>query len=98
MFNSFATPWTVARQASLAMEFSRQEYWNGLPFPSTGDPPDPGIEPTSPADRFFTSEPPGKPFIFKYLFQKQLFLGEDLAIFIFYEMCVTFLSIHRYVS
>ena len=45
----FETPWTVARQAPLAMEFSRQEYWSGLPFPSLGDLPDQGIEPTSPA-------------------------------------------------
>ena len=42
-------PWTVAHQAPLSMEFSRQEYWNGLPFPSPGDLPDPGIEPGSPA-------------------------------------------------
>ena len=46
---SFATPWTVARQAPLSMEFSRQECWSGLPFPSSGDLPDPGIEPGSPA-------------------------------------------------
>ena len=39
----FETPWTVAYQASLSMGFSRQEYWNGLPFPSPGDLPDPGI-------------------------------------------------------
>ena len=45
----FATPWTVARQAPLALGFPRQEYWSGLPFPSPGDLPDPGIEPTSPA-------------------------------------------------
>ena len=45
----FATPWTVAHQAPLSVEFSRQEYWSGLPFPSTGDLPDPGIEPRSPA-------------------------------------------------
>ena len=43
------TLWTVARQAPLFMEFSRQEYWSGLPFPSPGDLPDPGIEPMSPA-------------------------------------------------
>ena len=42
-------PWTVACQAPLSMEFSRQEYWSGLPFPSPGDLPDPGIEPGSPA-------------------------------------------------
>ena len=56
-----ATPWTVAHQASPSMGFSRQEYWSGLPFPSPGDLPDPGIEPRSPtleADAL-TSEPPG---------------------------------------
>ena len=55
----FATPWTVARQAPLSMGFSRQEYWSGLPFPSPGDLPDPGIKPVSLASpvlagRFFT--------------------------------------------
>ena len=45
----FVTPWTVSHQASLSMEFSRQEYWSGLPFPSAGDLPDPGIESASPA-------------------------------------------------
>ena len=49
MSNSFATPWTAAHQAPLRMEFSRQEYQSGLPFPSPGDQPDLGIEPTSPA-------------------------------------------------
>ena len=44
-----AIPWTVVYQASLSMGFSRQEYWSGLPFPSPGDLPDPGIEPRSPA-------------------------------------------------
>ena len=59
----FATPWIVAYQASLSMGFSRQEYWSGLPFPSPGDLPDPGIEPRSPVLRADTllSEPPGKP-------------------------------------
>jgi len=42
-----ATPWTVACQAPLAMGFSRQEYWSGLPFPPSGDLPNPGIEPES---------------------------------------------------
>ena len=42
-----AIPWTVARQAPLSMEFFRQEYWSGFPFPSPGDFPDPGIEPRS---------------------------------------------------
>ena len=58
----FATPWTVAYQAPLSMEFSRQEYWSGLPFPSPGDLPDPGIESRSPALQAdaLPSEPPGK--------------------------------------
>ena len=47
----FATPWTVIHQASLSMEFSRQEYWSGLPFPSPGELPNPGIEPWSPASQ-----------------------------------------------
>ena len=58
-------PWTVAHQASPSMGFCRQEYWSGLPFPSRGDLPNPGIEPRYPtleADTL-TSEPPGKPFI-----------------------------------
>ena len=45
----FATPWPVARQAPLSMGFSRQEYRSGLPFPSPGNLPNPGIEPGSPA-------------------------------------------------
>ena len=49
MSDSFATPWTIARQAPLSMGFPRQEYWSGLPFPSLGGLPDPGIEPVSPA-------------------------------------------------
>ena len=58
-------PWTVARQAPLSMGFPRQEYWSGLPYPSPGDLPNPGIEPKSPASsalagRLFTAEPPGK--------------------------------------
>ena len=44
----FATPLIVAHHAPLSMELSRQEYWRGLPFPSSGDLPNPGIEPTSP--------------------------------------------------
>ena len=56
------TPWTVALQAPLSMGFPRQEYWNGLPFSSQRDLPDPGIESVSPelAGSFFTTEPPGK--------------------------------------
>ena len=46
---TLATPWTVACRAPLSMGFSRQEYWSGLPFPSSGDLPNPGIKPRSPA-------------------------------------------------
>ena len=48
LYPTLAIPWTVARQAPLSMGFSRQEYWSGLPFPSPGDLPNPGIEPGSP--------------------------------------------------
>ena len=59
----FATPWTVAHQPPPSMEISRQEYWSGLPFPSPGDVPNPGIEPMSPTLQADTlaPEPPGKP-------------------------------------
>ena len=65
MSDSYATPWTIARQAPLSMRFLRQKYWSALPFPSPRDLPDTGIEPMSPelqADFFFlTTEPLGKP-------------------------------------
>ena len=56
-------PWAVDHHAPLAMEFSRQEYWGWLPFPSPGALSNPGTEPESPAlaGKFFTPEPPGKP-------------------------------------
>ena len=74
----FATPWTVARQAPLSMGFPRQKCWNGWPFPPPGDLPDPGIEPispSSPAGRFFTTEPPGEP---NYLLLVVNLSGADL--------------------
>jgi len=52
----------ISLPAPLSMEFSRKEYWGGLPFPSPGDLPDPGIEPGSPAlQDSLPTEPPGKP-------------------------------------
>ena len=63
---AFLTPWTAAHQSPMSRGFSRgfsrPEYWSGLPFPSAGDLPNPGIKPTSPAleGGFFTDEPPGK--------------------------------------
>ena len=74
----FATPWTAAYKAPLSREFSRQEYWSGLPFPSPGDLPNPGIEPRSPAlqANALPSEPPGKPFFMKVIIK--LFLSPFL--------------------
>ena len=67
----FATTWTIAPQAPLSVEFSRQEYWSGLPCPPQGDFPDPGIRSVSltssaVAGRFSPLAPPGKP---RYLWQ-----------------------------
>ena len=61
--DSLWAPWTVACPAPLSMRFPKQEYWSGFSFPSPGDLPDPGIEPSSPAlaGGFFTTKPPGKP-------------------------------------
>ena len=63
LYPTLCNPWTVAHQAPLSMGFSRQEYWSGLPFPSPGDLPNPGIKPGSPALQAdpLPSEPPGKP-------------------------------------
>ena len=82
-------PWTVAYQAPLSMEFSRQEYWSGLPFPSPGDFPNPGIEPRSHALRAdaLPSEPPGKPRAVWRFFKK-------LEIELPYHPAVPLLGIH----
>ena len=63
MSDSFATPWTAAHQTPLSVGFSRQEYWRGLPFPTPGDLPNPGIEPMSLAlaGGLVIAEPTGKP-------------------------------------
>ena len=66
IFNSFQPLWTATYQTPLSMGLSQKEYWNRLPFSPPGDPPDPGVEPTSPvtptlAGRFFITEPHGKP-------------------------------------
>ena len=60
--SSIRTPWIIAYQAPRSMGFSRQEYWSGVPLPSPGDVPNPGIEPGSPALQAdaLPSEPPGK--------------------------------------
>jgi len=76
----FATPWIPARQAPLSMGFSRQEYWSGLPFPSPGDLPNPGIEPTSfmspeLAGRFFTTKATWEAPVFSHWPSDILFLN-----------------------
>ena len=74
MSNSFAAPWTIDHEAPLSMGFPKQEYWDGLPFASTGDLLDLGLETASLAleGRFFTTEPPGKPiFLFINSFQSR---------------------------
>ena len=78
----FATLWTIARLAPLSMGFSRQEYWSGLPLPSPGDLPDPGIEPRSPAVEAdtLTSEAPGTPFSQHHHLLKRLFLFQDKCV------------------
>ena len=70
---TLATPWTVAGQAPLSMEFSRQEYRGGLPFPSPGDLPDPEIELACPALQvyFLPTEPPGKSSVFRCAYAEQ---------------------------
>ena len=69
----FATPWTVVFQAPPSMEFSRPEYWSGLPFLSPGGLPNPGIKPMSPALQAgaLPSEPPGKQYCW-YLYKMML--------------------------
>ena len=99
----FGTPWAVAYQAPLSMKFSRQEYWSGLPHPSPGDLPDPGIEPRSPALQAdaLPSEPPGRyrrllwvsqalnflEYHFKKLYQGNTFSAVTEIIWSIYRIC-----------
>ena len=73
----FVTPWTVAHQAPLSMGFSREEYWNRLPFPFLGDLPHPGFEPGSPALQAVSlpSELPGKPPEYAWSLDLYILLG-----------------------
>ena len=75
----FVTTQTVACQAPPSRGFPRQEYWSGLPFPSPGDLPNPGMEPASPAlaGRFFITEPPGKPWALSILRPKAVHLSSS---------------------
>ena len=73
----FAIPWTIAHQAPLSVEFSRQEYWGGLPFPFPGNLPDPGIKPRFPALQEYPLpfEPPEKSLFSSEINFKQIFLN-----------------------
>ena len=77
----FVNPWAVAYQVPPSMGFSRQEYWSGLPFPSPGDLPNPGIEPGSPALQAdaLTSQPTGKP---PGLYLTKLETGKQFSLFL----------------
>ena len=79
----FVTPWTIAHQALPSMGFSRQEYWSGLPFPSPGDLPNPGIKPGSPALQAdaLTTELPG--FLIFANLEGEKWKGEKLAVLSF---------------
>ena len=83
MFDSFVSPWTIAHQVPLSMEFSRQENWSGLPFPSPGDLPNTGIEPRSPAlqaDCLLT-EPQGKlPLDCLICLLRNLYAGQEASV------------------
>ena len=67
-YSTLCNSMDCSQQAPLSMGYSRQEYWNGLPFPTPGDLPNPGIEPASPkvAGKFFTTEPPGSTMVLLY--------------------------------
>ena len=88
------TPWSVAHQLPLSMEFSRQEYWSGLPFSSLGDLPNPGIEPQSPALQVdsLLSEPSGKLKLFSILTPNTIcwfpYYLHDLSIWCHMHECV----------
>ena len=90
----FATPWTVAYRTPPSMEFSRQEYWSGLPFPSPGDLPDPEIESRSPVLRAHTSpsEPPGQLTVRKGYIKSHK--GNDPNLY----LILIFLFVSRYTS
>ena len=99
----FATLWTVARQAPLSMEFSRQEYWSGLPCPSPGYLPDPGIEPSSLMSsvlegNFFTSSAMWEAHLFIFAFISFTFGGgsKNNAVVIYVKECSAHVFIQKF--
>ena len=89
----FATPWTIAHQDHLSMEFSRQGYWSGLPFAPPGELPDPARELVSPAlaDGFFTTVPPEKPLLVNH--QKPKSTRDNKAMSILLILKLLYLSL-----
>ena len=83
-------PWTVAHQAPLSMEFSKQEYWSGLPFPSPRDLPDPEVEPRSPTMQAVSlpSESPGKPICESISIYLSIYLSICLSIYLSVSLSV----------
>ena len=81
-FSTLCDPKDCNHQSPEFMRFSRQEYWSGLPCPSPGDLPDPGIKPSSPAlaGGFFTAEPPGNPIYFSAISDSQVFKIRSLQL------------------
>ena len=107
MSDSCETPWSVAHQIPLSVEFSRQEYWSGLPFSFPWDLPNPEIELSSPAlaGRFFTTEPRGKLKVHKVLWERAEVIhnhpstredGEDLACITYSNVLSVDCPVHRY--
>ena len=95
----FAIPWTVAYQVPPSMEFSRQGYWMGLPFPSPGDLPNPGIEPRSPsvqADALL-AEPLGKPLTYAVKF-KEYIIFMCLCVYMCVCVCVCVYSLNNAIN
>ena len=93
----FATPQTIAYQAPLSMEFSREEYQSGLPFLSTGDLPNPGVKPRSPMLQADTlpSEPPGKP---KFLLQHQELIPSSQRLYRFLNFVLYIRVLSKHIS
>ena len=99
VLSDFSNPMDCSHQAPWSMEFSRQEYWNGLPFHPPGDLPDSGIKCLQCCSRFFPSEPPGKPektFYFFVFFVSGFWLpiGKQLRL-IYFPFLRAFSSLHR---
>ena len=103
MSNSFVTPWIIACQIPLFMGILRQENWSGLPFPSPGDHPNPGIEPRSPAfqEGTLTSEPPRKPIMTTgkiIALTRRTFVGKVMSLLfnMLPKLVITFLPMRKH--